>query len=68
MAALTEDAVRAHAAAYHFGASYFIAENAEHTLYDISAGPVDWSDPNWPERFHAGAWQSLQAWLEARSR
>ncbi len=66
--ALTEDAVRAHTAAYRFGASYYIARNAEHTLYDISAGPLDWSDPNWPDRFHAGAWESLRSWLEAHSR
>lgn len=66
--ALTEGAVRAHTAAYPFGASYYIAANAEHTLYDLSDGPLDWSDPNWPDRFHAGAWQSLQSWLEARSR
>jgi alpha/beta superfamily hydrolase len=66
--AITEDAVRAHTAAYSFGASYHIADKAEHTLYDISAGPMDWSDPNWPDRFHAGAWESLRMWLEARSR
>lgn len=66
--ALTEDAVRAHTAAYPFGASYYVAANAEHTLYDISAGPIDWGDPNWPDRFHAGAWESLQRWLEAHTR
>lgn len=66
--ALTEDAVRAHTAAYSFGASYYVAANAEHTLYDISGGPIDWGDPNWPDRFHAGAWESLQNWLEAHSR
>lgn len=64
LAALGEDAVKAHQAAYNYGASYFIAPHTEHTLFDISDGPIDWSDPNWPEKFSQDAWLSLLGWLE----
>lgn len=64
LAALSEDAVKAHRAAYNYGASYFIAPHTEHTLFDISDGPMDWSDPGWPERFSQDAWFSLLSWLE----
>ncbi len=64
LAALGEDAVKAHRAAYNYGASYFIAPHTEHTLFDISEGPIDWSDPGWPEKFSQDAWLSLLGWLE----
>jgi alpha-beta hydrolase superfamily lysophospholipase len=56
-------AVQAHQAAYAFGASLFIAPHTEHTLFDIAAGPVDWSAPDWPTRFSEDAWRSLAGWL-----
>ncbi len=68
LAALGEDAVKAHRAAYGYGASYFIAPHTEHTLFDISGGPIDWSDPNWPEKFSQDAWLSLLGWLENQCR
>ncbi|MER3458141.1 MAG: alpha/beta hydrolase [Chloroflexota bacterium] len=68
LAALGEGAVKAHRAAYSYGASYFIAPHTEHTLFDISDGPIDWSDPNWPEKFSQDAWLSLLGWLENQCR
>jgi alpha-beta hydrolase superfamily lysophospholipase len=64
LAAIGPGAVQAHQAAYDYGASVYVALQTEHTLFDISAGPIDWSDPSWPEKFHSGAWQSLLSWLE----
>jgi hypothetical protein len=52
---------------YPFGASYYVAEGSEHTLFDVSAGPIDWDDPQWPQRYHRGAMRSVLDWLEARS-
>lgn len=62
--ALTVEAVNAHRAAYPYGASYFVAPNTEHTLFDISAGPINWSSPDWPEKFSAPARESLLTWLD----
>lgn len=62
--ALSAGAVRAHRLAYDYGASYFVAPNTEHTLFDISAGPLDWSAPDWPEKFSAPARDSLLSWLD----
>ncbi|PDW04367.1 hypothetical protein CJ255_04140 [Candidatus Viridilinea mediisalina] len=58
------DAVAAHQATWPYGASLYIAEQAEHTLFDISDGPIDWDDPAWATRFHRGAMASLLAWME----
>ena len=63
--ALTEDAVAAYRQKVGEGADYFIAPNTEHTLFDVSQGPIDWSDPRWPLRFSAEAAQNLLQWLEA---
>lgn len=63
VAAIGPDAAAAHQSALTFGASFYIAEGAEHTLFDISAGPIDWSDPAWVERYHRGAMASLMEWL-----
>ncbi|MBL8057401.1 MAG: alpha/beta hydrolase [Anaerolineales bacterium] len=60
-------AQRAHQAAYAYGASLFVAPHAEHTLFDISAGPIDWSAPDWPTRFSEDAWRSLAGWLAERA-
>ncbi|MCS6964239.1 MAG: lysophospholipase [Thermoflexus sp.] len=65
-AALGEEAVKIHRAVYRYGASYFIAPHTEHTLFDISEGPIDWSDPDWPEKFSQDAWLSLLGWLNGR--
>jgi len=64
LSALTDGAVKAHLSLYDYGASFYVASRTEHTLFDISTGPVDWSDPKWPEKFHFGAWMSLLQWLE----
>ena len=53
--AITEVAVDAHRQQYNFGAGYFIAPHTEHTLFDISQEPIDWSDPHWPLRFSSDA-------------
>lgn len=64
LAAIGAGAVTAHRAAYDYGASFYVALQTEHTLFDISEGPINWDDPNWPEKFHNGAWLSLLSWLE----
>ncbi|RRR65340.1 MAG: alpha/beta hydrolase [Candidatus Viridilinea halotolerans] len=56
-------AVAAHQAALPYGASLYIAANAEHTLFDTTGGPIDWGDPAWATRYHRGAMASLLAWL-----
>lgn len=58
-------AAEAHRKAYPYGASYYIAEHTEHNLFDIGDGPIDWSDPNWVQRYHRGAMKSLIDWLNA---
>jgi alpha/beta superfamily hydrolase len=42
----------------------YIAEGTEHTLFDISRGPIDWDDPAWRTRFHAGTANELVNWLK----
>ncbi|HHY58530.1 MAG TPA: alpha/beta hydrolase [Chloroflexi bacterium] len=66
LAAITTQAVQAHRARWPFGASSYIAADAEHTLFDIKDGPIDWSDPAWVTRYHRGAMQSLIDWLQSR--
>jgi len=61
------DAVAAHNARWPKSASLYIAEGAEHTLFDIRDGPIDWSDPGWVRRYHRGAMTSLLDWLDAQS-
>ncbi|MGC8801515.1 MAG: alpha/beta hydrolase family protein [Chloroflexus sp.] len=61
------DAVAAHNARWSYGASLYIAEGAEHTLFDIRNGPIDWSNPNWVQRYHRGAMASLLNWLDEMS-
>ena len=61
--AIGENAVKVHLAKYDYGASLYVAQQTEHTLFDISDGPIDWSNPNWPEKFHTGAWFSMLNWL-----
>jgi pimeloyl-ACP methyl ester carboxylesterase len=56
-------AAEAHRYRYPFGASYYVAEQTEHTLFDIRDGPIDWNDPEWTRRYHRGAMGSLIDWL-----
>lgn len=56
-------AVAAHQATWPYGAELYIAHNAEHTLFDIRAGPIDWDDQQWAERYHRGAFNRLLEWL-----
>lgn len=61
------EAVAAHQSALPYGTELYIAAGAEHTLFDITAGPIDWEDPAWAERYHRGAMASLIDWLDART-
>jgi alpha/beta superfamily hydrolase len=62
--ALGPRAAEAHRSQYPMGASYYVADHAEHTLFDVQAGPIDWSDPEWTHRYHRGAMESLIDWLD----
>lgn len=57
-------AVAAHNARYGLDAALYVAEGAEHTLFDVRDGPMDWSDPAWVERYHRGAMAALLAQLD----
>lgn len=59
-------AVEAHRAIYPYGASLYLAEGAEHNLFDISQGSINWSDPGWVQRYHRGAMASLLEWMDVR--
>lgn len=63
--AITEEAVLAYQRERGEGAAYAIVPNTEHTLFDVSQGPMDWSDPRWPLRFSTEAAQHLLQWLKA---
>lgn len=63
--AITEEAVAAYRQEVGEGAEYFVAPHTEHTLFDVSEGAMEWSDPRWPLRFSAEAAQNLLQWLEA---
>jgi len=63
--AIATQAVQAHRTRWPYGASSYIAAHAEHTLFDIKDGPIDWSDPAWVTRYHRGAMQSLIDWLQS---
>jgi alpha/beta superfamily hydrolase len=65
--AVCAQAVQAHQTAWPYGATCYVAAHSEHTLFDISAGPIDWSDPGWVNRYHRGAMQSLIDWLQTSS-
>ena len=63
------DAIGVQSAAAHqaqwpaYGATLYVAEGSEHTLFDTRSGPIDWSNPDWVTRYHRGAMQSLIDWL-----
>jgi uncharacterized protein len=59
-------AVARHQAVWPYGAELYIAAGAEHTLFDITDGPIDWDDPAWAERYHRGAMERLIDWLDTR--
>ncbi|MCS6840224.1 MAG: lysophospholipase [Roseiflexus sp.] len=69
--AIGPEAVAAHNARYGLVSTLYVAEGAEHTLFDIRDGPIDWTDPRWVERYHRGAMealvQQLDAWRVARA-
>lgn len=65
LAAITTQAVQAHRARWLYGASSYVADHAEHTLFDIKDGPIDWSNPAWVTRYHRGAMHSLIDWLQS---
>lgn len=69
--AIGPEAVAAHNARYGLDSTLYVAEGAEHTLFDIRNGPIDWTDPRWVERYHRGAMealvQQLDAWRIARA-
>jgi alpha/beta superfamily hydrolase len=64
LAAISVDAVEAHRRAWLYGATYFVADHSEHTLFDITDGAIEWSDPGWVRRYHRGAMQSMVDWLK----
>jgi len=61
-------AAEAHAAAFPDGTALYVAEGAEHSLFDLGAGPLDWGDPSWVRRYHRGAMERLRQWLVAYAR
>jgi alpha-beta hydrolase superfamily lysophospholipase len=63
LAQIGPQAVAAHNAALPFSAELYIAAGAEHSLFDITDGPIDWEDPRWAERYHRGAMRALLDWL-----
>ena len=63
--AIGRQAAAAHAEQWPVGATVYVAEQSEHTLFDITNGPIDWSDPGWVKRYHRGAMQSLVDWLQS---
>mgnify|MGYP001025846223 CR=1 FL=1 len=71
LTAIGPEAVAAYNARFSSSAVLYIAEGAEHTLFDIRDGPIDWTDPGWVERYHRGAMealvQQLDAWRGART-
>lgn len=65
LSAIGPDAAAAYNARFPGRAALYIAEGAEHTLFDIREGPIDWTDPRWVERYHRGAMNALEAQLNA---
>jgi pimeloyl-ACP methyl ester carboxylesterase len=61
LAAIGADAAAAHQSVAT--TTLYIAEGAEHTLFDVRDGPIDWSDPSWVQRYHRGAMKKLLTWL-----
>ena len=59
-----QEAVQAHTLKYGFNSDFYEALQTEHTLFDVSQGPIDWSDPAWPERFDEDTWIEIQSWLD----
>ena len=64
---ISEEAVNALQAKNNLPASFEVIPNTEHTLFDISEGPIDWDDPSWPQKFHPLAWASILRWLESQT-
>jgi len=69
LTAICADAVAAHRARYPaYAATCEVIPQSEHTLFDVSMGPIDWTDPNWTRRFHPAAWRAIRTSLERFSR
>lgn len=64
--AISRAAAQAHRAEFSSGATYYVAKGSEHTLFDVSSGPIDWSDPSWVTRYHRGAMRSVVDWLNSQ--
>lgn len=64
LASIGAQAALAHRAAWPDGATYYVAQDSEHTLFDVREGPIDWSDPSWVQRYHRGAMRSMIDWLQ----
>jgi pimeloyl-ACP methyl ester carboxylesterase len=60
-------AAEAHNRMYGLDAGVYVAEATEHTLFDTSTGPIDWSDPAWVTRYHRGAMSNLVEWIQERA-
>jgi pimeloyl-ACP methyl ester carboxylesterase len=65
--AIGPEAAAAHNARFPASATLYVADGAEHTLFDIRDGPIDWTDPAWVDRYHRGAMQALVQQLDAWS-
>jgi len=63
--AIGPEAVAAHNARHTAGSTLYIANGAEHTLFDIRNGPINWTDPAWVDRYHRGAMRALVQQLDA---
>ncbi len=63
--AITSEAVEAYRSQNGKEANYYIVSHTEHTLFDISRGPIDWKNPNWPLRFSNDVAAQLIDWLES---
>jgi alpha/beta superfamily hydrolase len=63
--AIGPKAAAAHNARFPASAALYVADGAEHTLFDIRDGPIDWTDPAWVERYHRGAVTALVQQLDA---
>ncbi len=63
--AIGAEAVAAYNARFSPPAALYIAQGAEHTLFDIRDGPIDWTDPRWVERYHRGAMEALVQQLDS---
>jgi uncharacterized protein len=60
----SQAAFQAHISTYGFKSDFYVALQTEHTLFDISQGPIDWNDPGWPGLFDKDTWNRMRFWLD----